>query len=216
MKICVLTESRPGERRVALTPDIVAKLVGEGWDVTVQAGAGVAANYPDAAYIEAGATLAQGAEAALQGAAVVAKVNAPSADEAALLPSGAIAMSFLQPGQSEEALKVMAARNVTAVSFDLLPRISRAQSMDALSSQATVSGYRAALAAAEHQTKFFPLIMTFTLSNVAAGLVIYWSWNNLLSILQQYVIMRRFKVDNPIDDVIARLTGKPKPSASPG
>jgi NAD(P) transhydrogenase subunit alpha len=160
MKICVLTESRPGERRVALTPDIVAKLVSEGWDVTVQAGAGVAANYPDAAYVDAGATLAQGAEAALQGAAVVAKVNAPSADEAALLPSGAIAMSFLQPGQSEEALKVMAARNVTAVSFDLLPRISRAQSMDALSSQATVSGYRAALAAAEHQTKFFPLIMT--------------------------------------------------------
>jgi NAD(P) transhydrogenase subunit alpha len=160
MKICVLTESRLGERRVALTPDIVAKLVGEGWDVTVQAGAGVAANYPDAAYVDAGATLAEGAEAALQGAAVVAKVNASSAEEAALLPSGAIAMSFLQPGQSEEALKVMAARNVTAVSFDLLPRISRAQSMDALSSQATVSGYRAALAAAEYQTKFFPLIMT--------------------------------------------------------
>ena len=64
--------------------------------------------------------------------------------------------------------------------------------------------------------QFFPIILTFTLSNVAAGLVIYWSWNNLLSILQQYVIMRRFKVDNPIDDVIARLTGKPKPSASPG
>jgi len=160
MKICVLTESRPGERRVALTPDIVAKLVGEGWDVCVQAGAGVAANYPDDAYVASGATLAQGAAAAVEGAAVIAKVNAPTAEEAALFPTGAIAMSFLQPGQSEEALKVMAARSVTAVSFDLLPRISRAQSMDALSSQATVSGYRAALAAAEYQTKFFPLIMT--------------------------------------------------------
>ena len=80
MKICVLTESRPGERRVALTPDIVAKLIGEGWDVTVQAGAGAAANYPDASYIDAGATLAEGVEATLQGAAVVAKVNAPTAE----------------------------------------------------------------------------------------------------------------------------------------
>ncbi|MEI6700790.1 MAG: NAD(P) transhydrogenase subunit alpha [Actinomycetota bacterium] len=160
MKICVLTETRAGERRVALVPDIVAKLVTEGWDLVVQSGAGAAANFPDDAYVAAGATLAQSATAALEGAAVIAKVNAPTAEEAAMFPKGSLCMSFLQPGQSVDALKVLAANDVTAVSFDLLPRISRAQSMDALSSQATVSGYRAALSGAEYQTKFFPLIMT--------------------------------------------------------
>ena len=160
MKLAVPTETRAGERRVALVPDIVAKLVADGWSVAVESGAGVAANFPDAAFAAAGAEIAPTATACLDGAAVVVKVNAPTAEEAAQLPEGSICMSFLQPGQSVEALKVAAARGVTAVSFDLLPRISRAQSMDALSSQAIVSGYRAGLEAAQRLTKFFPMFMT--------------------------------------------------------
>ena len=126
----------------------------------MQAGAGAAASFPDAAYAEAGATVAPDAAAALAGAGLVVKVNAPDADEAARLPEGAALLSFFGAAQSPDALRALAARRATVFSFDLLPRISRAQSMDALSSQATVSGYRAGLAAAETLPKFFPMFMT--------------------------------------------------------
>jgi len=160
MKLAVLKETRVGERRIALTPDIVAKLQGDGFSVVVEAGAGVEANYPDALYEAVGATIAPTAAAALEGAGIVVRVNAPTTEEAMALPDGCLHLSFLQPTNSVDAVKAMAAKNVTAVSFDLLPRISRAQSMDALSSQATVSGYRSGLAAAEYQSKFFPMLMT--------------------------------------------------------
>ena len=160
MKIAVVTETRAGERRVALVPDIVKKLVGDGFEVAVQSGAGAQAYITDEQFADAGAKIAPDAPAALAGAGIVVRVNAPSEAEAAALPEGALVMSFLQPVQHADAIKAMAARKATAVSFDLLPRISRAQSMDALSSQATVSGYRAGLAAAEQLTKFFPMFMT--------------------------------------------------------
>ncbi len=160
MKLAVLAETRPGERRVALVPDVVKRLVGQGWDVSVQAGAGAAAAFPDTAFSEAGATITPDAAATLGDAAVVVHVQPLTAAEAELVAEGSIVVSFLQPATAEEALSVLARRRASVFSFDLLPRISRAQGMDALSSQATVSGYRAGLAAAEHLAKFFPMFMT--------------------------------------------------------
>jgi NAD(P) transhydrogenase subunit alpha len=160
VKLAVPTETRPGERRVALVPDVVKKLVAAGWEVTIQSGAGLAAAFSDAAYTAAGATVAPDVAATVAGAGVVIQVNAPSADDVATLPQGVVVLSFFGATQSEAALRALAAKGATVFSFDLLPRISRAQSMDALSSQATVSGYRAGLTAAEHLTKFFPMFMT--------------------------------------------------------
>jgi H+-translocating NAD(P) transhydrogenase subunit alpha len=160
VKLAVPTETRPGERRVALVPDVVKKLVSGGWEVVVQSGAGSEAAFPDAAYTDAGATVAPDAAATHEGAGVVVRVNAPEAEDAMLVPQGAVVLSFFQAAQSAETLRTLAGRGVTVFSFDLLPRISRAQGMDALSSQSTVSGYRAGLTAAEHLAKFFPMFMT--------------------------------------------------------
>ena len=160
MKLAVPAETRPGERRVALVPDVAKRLVGQGWQVAVQAGAGARAAFPDDAYAEAGATIAPDATAVLADAAAVVRVQPPTAEEAALVAEGAVVLSFLQPAAAVDALGVLAAKRASVFSFDLLPRISRAQGMDALSSQATVSGYRAGLSAAEHLAKFFPMFMT--------------------------------------------------------
>jgi H+-translocating NAD(P) transhydrogenase subunit alpha len=160
VKLAVPTETRPGERRVALVPDVVKKLVAAGWDVVVQSGAGTEAAFSDNRYVEAGATVAPDVDATYRDANLVVAVNAPDASGAALVPEGAVVLSFFQPGQSAEALRTLSQRAATVFSFDQLPRISRAQGMDALSSQATVSGYRAGLSAAEHLSKFFPMFMT--------------------------------------------------------
>ncbi len=160
MKLAVPTETRPGERRVALVPDVVKRLVAAGWEVVVQSGAGAEAAFSDEAYVSSGARIAPDAGATLRDAGLVVGVNAPDAEGAALVPRGAVVLSFFQAAHSAEALRVLAARGTTVFSFDLLPRISRAQGMDALSSQSTVSGYRAGLTAAEHLSKFFPMFMT--------------------------------------------------------
>ena len=160
MKLAVPTETRPGERRVALVPDVVKKLASAGWEITVQAGAGTEAAFSDSAYSDAGATVAPDAAATLAGAGLVVRVNPPSAEDVAGLPDGAALLSFFGVAQAEDAVRALAAKKATVFSFDLLPRISRAQGMDALSSQATVSGYRAGLSAAEHLAKFFPMFMT--------------------------------------------------------
>ncbi|MHB8328731.1 MAG: NAD(P) transhydrogenase subunit alpha, partial [Acidimicrobiales bacterium] len=159
MKLAVPTETRPGERRVSVIPEVAGRLVGAGVDVTVQAGAGAAAHFSDSAYGDKGASVAD-AGATVSGATVVAKVQAPTPEEAAALPEGVTVVSFLQPGTQLDTVRALSERKATAFSLDLLPRISRAQSMDALSSQATVSGYLAGLAAAERLPKFFPMFMT--------------------------------------------------------
>ncbi len=159
-RVAVPAETRPGETRVALTPQAAGKLAADGFEVVVERSAGAHATYEDAAYEGAGASLAGSGAEACRGAGVVVRVNAPTAEDAKLVDEGAVHLSFLQPSTSTDALVVMLERKVTAVSFDLVPRISRAQSMDALSSQATVSGYRAALAGAERLGKFFPMFMT--------------------------------------------------------
>jgi NAD(P) transhydrogenase subunit alpha len=145
---------------VALVPDVVKKLVAAGWEVRIQAGAGTSAAFGDAAFTDAGATVAPDATAVVSGAGLVVRVNPPTAEEVAALPEGVAVLSFFGVAQAEDAVRALAAKRATVFSFDLLPRISRAQSMDALSSQATVSGYRAGLAAAEHLPKFFPMFMT--------------------------------------------------------
>ena len=160
MLLAVPAETRPGERRVALVPDIAQRLIGAGWRITVQSGAGDAATFSDQHYTEAGVSVAPDVAALLSGAEVVLSVNPPDPTQAAHMPSGVTVLSFLQPAQSIEALAVLASKGATVFSFDFVPRIGRAQSMDALSSQATVAGYRAGVLAAEHLAKFFPMFMT--------------------------------------------------------
>src|ERR687887_762593 len=156
MRVGVPKESAPGERRVALVPDVVSSLVSGGFEVLVEAGAGDAASFPDAAYEEAGA----GVGSDPWGADAVVKVQAPSAEEAARLREGQILIGFLQPLTDREGIERLAGRGVTAFAMESIPRITRAQPMDALSSQATVSGYKATLLAAERLPKFFPMLMT--------------------------------------------------------
>jgi NAD(P) transhydrogenase subunit alpha len=155
MKIALFKESRTGETRVALTPDAVKTLVGDGWDVVVQRGAGERAHFTDTAYQAVGASIAEDPSGEVN-----LRVNPPTLEEAAKLPEGSLHLSFLSPLLAQEIVKVLNDRKVTILSFDLLPRISRAQYMDALSSQATVSGYRAALAGASYFDRFFPLLTT--------------------------------------------------------
>jgi NAD(P) transhydrogenase subunit alpha len=160
VKLAVIKESQPGENRVAIVPEVAAKLAGTGVEVVIETGAGAAARFSDEDYRHAGATVAPDGASALSEAVVVARVQPPTLAEVAALPAGVSTISFLQPVASADVVKALADKGATVYSLDLLPRISRAQSMDALSSQATVAGYRAGLAAAEHLAKFFPMFMT--------------------------------------------------------
>jgi len=160
MKLAVPKETGPGEQRVALVPGELARLKALGVDVAVQSSAGEAALYPDQDYEEAGATVCEQVSDLYEGADLVAKVLAPTPQEAEHLPEGTCLVSFLAPPSHLDLVRVLTQRRVTAFSFELLPRISRAQSMDALSSQATVAGYKAVLIAANRLFKFFPLFMT--------------------------------------------------------
>ena len=162
MKLFVPAETRAGERRVAMVPDVVARLAPLGIEVTVQAGAGAHAFAGDEAYAAAGAVVAPSADLdrLLAESDVVATVRPLDPDRVRRLHRGALALSFLQPGTDVDVLRAGREAGVTLLSFDLVPRISRAQSMDALSSQALVTGYRAALTAADHLPSFFPLFMT--------------------------------------------------------
>ena len=155
MKVGVPRETAPDERRVALVPEIVAKLAQAGFEIVVEPGAGEAASFTDDAFREAGATLADPWDAEL-----VAKVRKPSADEVDRLREGQVLIGHLQPLTDAEGIERLAARGVTAFAMESIPRITRAQSMDALSSQATVSGYKAILMGADRLPKFLPMLMT--------------------------------------------------------
>src|SRR3989454_1791638 len=156
MKVGVPRETAAGERRVALVPDTVKRLAGGGFKVAVERGAGEAASFPDRDYEHAGATLVDDAYSA----DAVVKVQPPSADEAARLREGQILIGFLQPLTDRAGINRLSERGVVAFAMESIPRITRAQSMDALSSQATVAGYRAAVIAADRLPKFFPMLMT--------------------------------------------------------
>ena len=152
MRVGVARETAPGERRVALVPETAGKLAAAGFDVVVETGAGDAASFPDTAYTEAGLTLGSAWEAD----AVVA-VRRP---DPARLRDGQLLIGFLDPLADPAGIEALAARGVVAFAMESIPRITRAQSMDALSSQATVGGYKAALLAADHLPRFFPMLMT--------------------------------------------------------
>ena len=166
MKIGVPRETVPGEKRVAVTPEVASKFVKSGFDVTVETGAGEAAGFSDTDYQAAGATIAPTAAAALGEADAVLKVRRPvlnpatGTHEVALLKPNALLIGLLDPRGDQEGLRTIAQRGVTAASMELVPRITRAQMMDALSSQSTVAGYKATLLAANAIQRFFPMLMT--------------------------------------------------------
>jgi NAD(P) transhydrogenase subunit alpha len=155
MILSVPKETAAGETRVALVPEVTERLVKAGLQVTVEASAGAAAHHADADYVEAGAQVGDG-----WSGEVVAKVAPPAAEEIARLGQGSVLVGFLQPLTAGETVRALADAGVTSFAMEAIPRITRAQSMDALSSQATVSGYRAALIAAQELPRFFPMLTT--------------------------------------------------------
>ena len=176
MRLAVLKERRADEARVAATPETAKKLIAMGCQVSVESGAGLSAGYPDAAYAEAGAELAPDAGAALAGAGIVLKVRAPLAagegalDELALIPRGALVIGTM--GADKEAAGRYAAAGVDAAAMEMLPRITRAQSMDVLSSQANLAGYRAVVEAAGAFDRAFPMLMTAAGTIPAANVLV--------------------------------------------
>ena len=162
MRILIPRETRPGERRVAMVPSVVGKFTQIGCEVLVESGAGVHAYAPDSEYSAAGAHIIPSADIniALEAADVIASVRPLEYTKARRVRAGAICVSFLSPAIDTDTIRALRDADATGLSFDLVPRISRAQSMDALTSQSLVTGYRAALVAADRLPRFFPLFMT--------------------------------------------------------
>ncbi len=161
MKIGIPKEVHAGEKRVATTPDVAKQLIKLGFEVAIEAGAGSEAHYSDASYVEAGVTVVKNAQEVWTDSDIVLKVRGPelnpdlNIEEVDLLKEGQIYISFLWPAQNPELLKKLADKKVTAMAMDMIPRISRAQKLDALSSMANIAGYRAVVEAAQHFGRFF-------------------------------------------------------------
>jgi H+-translocating NAD(P) transhydrogenase subunit alpha len=160
MKLAILKERRDGETRVAATAETVKKLKGLGLEVTVESGAGALARVSDADYLAAGATIAPDMASALAGADIVLKVRGPEADEIAAMKKGAVLAALLSPYTEKDTAAKLAAQGVVAFAMEFIPRISRAQSMDVLSSQANLAGYKAVLDAAATFGRAMPMMMT--------------------------------------------------------
>jgi len=160
MRIAVLTETDPAEPRVASVPETVKKFVGLGGEVVVQSGAGATAGVPDSEYEAAGAKIAPSADEALSGADLVLKVRRPNAEELGKVGKGATVVAIMDPYGHEDELKAMADAGVNAFSMELMPRITRAQVMDVLSSQANLAGYRAVIDGAAEYGRSLPMMMT--------------------------------------------------------
>jgi H+-translocating NAD(P) transhydrogenase subunit alpha len=159
MRVGVPKETATDEHRVALVPEVVGKLKAKGLDVVVQSGAGAGALLPDAAFADAGAQMTAD-PAEVWGADIVVKIAPPTAEEISRLGAGSILVGFLAPLTSPHTTSALAQANATAFAMEAIPRISRAQSMDALSSQSNVAGYKAALLGAENMGRFYPMLMT--------------------------------------------------------
>jgi len=160
MRIAVPRETHPGETRTPLTPESVVKLVKLGAQVEVEAGLGLASGHADAAYTTAGATVTQDRKALLNSAEMVLRVRKPPVEEISLLKAGSVHASLLDPFNEKDLIQKLAERNVSAISMELVPRTTRAQKMDVLSSQANLGGYVAVLLAAQHSRKIFPMMTT--------------------------------------------------------
>ena len=165
MRIGAPKETTPGERRVALAPESCKKLLQAGYEVSIESGAGDAAGFPDAAYGEVGAALQREAAALVAASDFLLKVTAPTRDEVGSMRSGAIYLGSLMPLRNLDAVRALAAQQVTAFSTDAIPRTTRAQPMDTLSSMANIGGYKGVLLAAVELNRYFPMLMT------AAGMV---------------------------------------------
>jgi NAD(P) transhydrogenase subunit alpha len=159
-RAAVTKERRSGETRVALTPDAVKKLIGLGLSVVVETGAGAGASAPDADYLAAGALIAPDLASSLDGADVLLKVRGPVAEEIAALRPGTVVIGLFNPYQDRPLVDALAARGASAFAMEFVPRITRAQVMDALSSQANLAGYRAVIEAAEAYGRAMPMMMT--------------------------------------------------------
>ena len=160
LKIAVLKERKIPEKRVALTPDVVKSLSKARFTVTIEAGAGVASGFYDSSYTAAGATIVDDITRLLSDADILCKVNAPTVDELVLMKDESVVISFLYAYTIPEAIEVCIAKKISSFAMDAVPRISRAQKMDALSSQANLAGYKAVLLGANALGKIFPLMMT--------------------------------------------------------
>jgi len=158
MKLLVPKETRPGERRVAITPDVVSKMKQAGLDVNVETQAGMSAGFDDSSYEKSGATVVSNIDYAT--ADVLLTVTPPTPEQLGKMKRGAITISFLPLNSSQTSIDAAVSAGITSFSLELIPRISRAQSMDALTSQALCAGYRAVLVGAELSPRFFPLLMT--------------------------------------------------------
>jgi len=158
MRIGVPKEIRTGEARVGLAPDVIGKLVKQGLEVFIESGAGLLSGFPDKQYLDSGAQIKSGD--VIKDADIVASVTALTPDQMKTLKKGAVTISFLSPTTQVDSIEAAAGTGVTAFSMELIPRISRAQSMDALTSQALCAGYRASLVAADLSPRFFPMLMT--------------------------------------------------------
>lgn len=215
MIVGVPKETGQGEKRVALVPDSIPKL--KGLSVAIENGAGEGAGLPDAAYVKTGASIAPQSKALYQQADLVLKVQPPTEGEASQLKEGSTIISFLYPLSNLAAVKALASRGVTAFAMDLMPRISRAQSMDALSSQATVAGYKAVLLAADALPKLFPLLMTaagtiaparvFVLGAGVAGLQAVATARRLGALVEAYDV--RSAVKEQVESIGARFVELP-------
>ena len=208
-------ETGQGERRVALVPESVSRL--KGLEIRVEQGAGEAAGYPDSAYAGTGASTVPTSTALYREAGIIFKVQPPSETEAGLFREGSAVVSFLYPLSNLAVVRKLASRGMTVFAMDLMPRISRAQSMDALSSQATISGYKAVMLAADALPKFFPLLMTaagtiaparvFVLGAGVAGLQAIATARRLGALVEAYDV--RPTVKEQIESLGARFVELP-------
>ncbi|MDA4134329.1 MAG: Re/Si-specific NAD(P)(+) transhydrogenase subunit alpha [Thaumarchaeota archaeon] len=215
MIVGVPKETAQGEKRVSLIPDGVSKLAGA--TVLLEKGAGDEAGFPDTAYVEKGVSVAPDASALYGQADVILKVTPPSKAEAGMVKEGATTVSFLYPLANLEAVKALSARKATAFAMELIPRISRAQPMDALSSQSNLGGYKAALLAAEALPRIFPMMMTaagtispakvFVLGAGVAGLQAIATARRLGAVLEAYDV--RPIVKEQIESLGARFVQMP-------
>ncbi len=160
MIIGIPKESAAGETRVAMSPDTTGRLKGKGFSVLVETGAGAAAHFSDEAFIKAGAEIAGSVDELHKKADIIAKIQPPTLEELDRYKENSILVSMLKPFQNPELLKKLAARKISAFSLEMVPRITRAQSMDILSSQANLAGYKAVIMAADHYNGLFPMFMT--------------------------------------------------------
>lgn len=160
LTVAVPSETAPGEQRVALVPEVAGRLVRQGLAIRVQQGAGAAAHFRDEAYASVGCTIVADAASAYQGAGLIVRVQCPAATEAQAMPAGSTIICPLQPAMHAEQFAALKARGLHVMSMTLVPRITRAQSMDILSSQATVAGYKAVLLGAEAMGRFLPMLVT--------------------------------------------------------